>query len=251
LCVLTVFANLPVSFGGALPIGKVVTTGVVSVGESKTPSGTVLFSGERIAAEEAAALVTFREGGSVLLNEGAAATFSRDGELLLIRADRGSINFNFLPGEEVRIQTGSREYVSSKSGVAGEISVNAAGEPVVLVARGEATSLGAQESGAAKGGKGNLTKGGNTFTDPAARWPVNKLQGSRLVINGRQYQIVSNTENTIKVDAAFTLDTGSYSYFVTAPIVKTGMSSGKKAAIGLAVAGGATGGIIAITRKSD
>jgi len=218
LCTLPILLILPFSFGGVsvgIPVGKTISSGVVSIAGSSAPSGTVVLSGERIVAQKAPVQIAFRQGGSVLLNEGASATFSQNGDLLLIQADSGTMNFNFLPGEKVRVQTGSRSYVSSESGSIGEIKVTPSGEPAVSVASGNLYALNVTTTAAsAQASKGNLTKGGDSFTDSNAKWKANELKDGRLDVGGKQFKIVSNTDKIIKIQGTFSLDTGSYSYAV-------------------------------------
>jgi hypothetical protein len=261
LSVLVILTMLPFSFSASLaasPIGKVACLGTVSIEGSAAPTGTVVLSGERIAAQQTPALVTLQKGGSVLLNEGAAATFSRNGNMLLVKADKGTISFNFPAGEAVRINAGSRNYVASESGSAGVITVASNVAPVISVASGSVFAT----VNAVQGAKGNLTKGGSTFTDPSANWKPGEWNGKYLNIGGKSYKIVSNTGTTLKIEGDFAIDTGSYGYEVGAKITgpgsgaggggtHAGMGAGTKALIVVAVAGGATGGIIAATSKSD
>jgi hypothetical protein len=240
-CVLTVLIIfLPLNCGvfAASPIGKVASSGHVLIAGSVAPTGTVILSGERVAAENAPVLVTFQKGGSVLLNEGAAATFSQNGNLLLIQPDKGTLNYNFPAKEEVRIQAGTN-LIASLPGNVGAFMVNSAGR----LSNPEASEAPVPLP---QGVKGNLTKGGNRFTDSSAKWDKDKLKGQSLVIIGQKYKIESNTDKTITIVGTFALDTGSYGYDVK----KAGMSAGAKAGIGIAVAGGAGGGIMAMGGKS-
>jgi hypothetical protein len=251
LCALTISVILPFSFGGAsvaLPIGKTASSGTVSIAGSTAPSGTAVFSGERVVAQGAPALIALRQGGSILLGEGAAATFSQNGGFLVIQAYMGTLSFNFLPGGQIRIQAGSRSYVASESGSVGEIAVTPEGGSAVSVASGSLTAFDSSASAAQLQNKGNLTKGSDSFTDPNAHWASNSLQGGVLDVGGRQYKIVSNTEKTIRIQGTFALDTGSYNYSIIiypSGRSRSGMSTRTKAIIGVAAAGGAAGGIIA------
>jgi hypothetical protein len=248
LSALTIFIILPFAFSGipvGLPIGKTASSGIVSIAGSTAPSGTVVFSGERVVAQDAPALIAFRQGGSVLLNEGASAKFSRKSDLLMIQADGGTISFNLPPGEKVHIQAGSRSYVSSESGSIGEIKVTTDSESIVSVTSGKLYAINAA-TGVAQTQeikKGNLTKGGNSFTDPNARWKPDEYANFSIKINGKPFTIVSNTEKTIKIKETFTMDTGTYSYDFGEPKIS-------KSHTGLIVGGiagaGAAGGIIAL-----
>ena len=247
LCNLTILLILPFAFGGvsiALPIGKMTSSGIVSISGFKVPSGTAVLSGERIVAQEAPALIAFWNGSSVLLSEDATATFSRNANLLLIQAHSGTIGFNLLPGEKARIQAGSRSYGASESGSVGEIIVTPAGGSSVTVTAGSLFALDVAASAAQSQG-GNLTRGGDSFTDPTAHWTADELKGSHLGIGRRRFKIVSNTDKTIRIKGTFPLDTGSYSYSILYPPAHSGMSAKSKAIIGVAGAGGAAAGIIA------
>jgi hypothetical protein len=252
LSALTLLVIIPFSLGGtsaALPIGQTTSSGVVSIAGSTAPSGTVVFSGERVMAQEAPALISFRQGGSVLLNEGAGATFSRNGDVLLIQASNGTMSFNLPAGEKVRIQAGSHNYVSSESGSVGEITMVPEGAPSVLVASGNLYALNAAASVAAAQDqpKGNLTKGSNSFTDPNAKWKPDQYKNYGLLINGKQFTVVSNTEKTIKIKETFSLNTGTYSYSIGG-LKHAGMSKNTKIVIGVAVAGGGAGAAIAAAK---
>jgi hypothetical protein len=265
LCTLPILLILPFSFGGVsvgIPVGKTISSGVVSIAGSSAPSGTVVLSGERIVAQKAPVQIAFRQGGSVLLNEGAGATFSQNGDLLLIQADSGTMSFNFLPGENVRVQTGSRSYVSSESGSIGEIKFTPSGESV-SVASGNLYALNVTTNAAStQTNKGSLTKGGDSFTDSNAKWKANELKDGRLDVSGKQFKIVSNTDKTIKIQGTFSLETGSYTYAVVMtppPAIKSTKSTPTKSPstsggllsknnliiIGTAAGATATAGIIA------
>jgi hypothetical protein len=245
---LTIIVLLPLAFGdmpNGLPIGKTASSGIVSIAGSTAPSGTVVFSGERVVAQDSPALISFRQGGSILLGEGAGAKFSRNGDLLLIQADSGTMSFNLPPGEKVRIQAGSRSYVSSESGSVGEITVAPNGESALSVASGKLYALNTATSGTQtqENKKGNLTKGGNSFSDPNANWKPDELVNRNLKINGKPFTIVSNTEKTIKIKETFSLDTGVYVYSISEPPVIG--KSRTKLYIAAGAGAGAAAGIIA------
>jgi len=254
LCVLTSFEMLPFSFGGAvLPIGKVATSGTVSIEGSIVPTGSVILSGERIAAQQAPVLVMLREGGSVLLSEGGAATFSRNDSQLLIQPESGTMNFNFLPGQNVQIRAGSRNYIAANSHNVGAITMGPNGESAVSMSEGSVSDAAAKTPApkSQASNKGTLTKGGNTFTVDDAKWVPDSLKNQTLIIGGKKFKIIANTINAIQIEGVFGLATGAYGFAVSAAVVAGGMSAAAAASIAIAGAAGTTGGVVAATRKSD
>jgi hypothetical protein len=197
-----------------------------------------------------------------MLTSGAAATFSSAGKTLLIHAEKGIISFNFIPGEEVSIQAGAYQFTASTLDRAntGEIALAADGRVAMSLSSGsfsaldtangmrsEVTPKEAAELLPPQTGKGSLTKGGNTFTDPNAHWWTDSQKGKTIRVGGETHTIVSNTANTITIDGTWTLNTGAYGYSVAAAgaaaagAAGVGLSVAAKLAIVAAIVGGGTG----------
>jgi hypothetical protein len=247
------------------PIGKLATTGSVSIGGVTAPTGTAVFSGDSVSTQESAALITFRAGGRVVLAQHAAATFSQAGERLVVHADKGVIGFNFVPGEDVSIQAGTYEFVASAPERAhtGEVTLAENSSVVMSLASGTFSALDTA-SGARfdvlpesapeplpqqQAGKGSLTKGGNTFTDQTANWAADSLKGGTITVNGEKHKIVSNTPMMIKILGTWHLNTGTYGYSVAtaaaaaAAAAGVGLSVGAKVGIVIAFAAAAGAGV--------
>lgn len=264
LCMLTVSVTAPLSLAevvGSSPIGKLATSGRVSIEGVAAPTGTVVFAGESVATEESPAVITFLQGSSVMLTPGAAATFSRSGKTLVIHADKGVIGFDFVPGEDVRIQAGAYQLTASAHdrAVAGGLALAADGRVAMSLSSGrfaalntvsgirsEVTPTEAAELLPPQTGKGNLTKGGNTFTDPNANWTRDSLKGKTIRVGGEKHTVISNTSNTITIDGTWSVNTGVYGYSVVAAgavaagAAGAGLSAAAKIAIVAAIVGGGT-----------
>lgn len=265
LCVVTVSVTVPFSSAeviGSSPIGRLATSGEALIGGVPVPTGTVVFAGESVATGGAPAVVTFLQGSSVMLTPGAAATFSRVGKTLVVHAEKGIMGFSFTPGEDVDIRAGAYQFTASTGdrANAGELALAADGRVAVSLSSGgfsvlnttsgmrsEVTPTEATELLPPQTGKGSLTKGGNTFTDPNAHWYSDSLKGKAIRVGGETHTIVSNTANTITIDGTWTLSTGAYGYSVAAAgaaaagAAGAGLSAAAKLAIVAAIVGGGTG----------
>jgi len=227
LCLLAINVTLPLSWAetAAFPMGAIVTRGTVTVGNSVAPTGTTVFAGDRVVANEPA-LINFSSGSRVEMTK-AAATFSRQGKILLVRADEGFLRFNFLRGEEAEIDAGNYRFASfGNAAHVGELGVNRNGQLVLTVSEGGFDSLNTasgEHAGVLLGspfmamdveGKGTLTKGGKTLTDTTKSFQTDELKGKCVVANGEAYPITANTATTITIKGSWKLDTGTYDYKV-------------------------------------
>jgi hypothetical protein len=227
------------------------------------PTGTAVFSGDSVSTQESPALIAFREGSSVVLAQRAAAMFSQTGKRLVVRANEGTIGFNFIPGEDVSLQAGAYQFVASARDCvnAGELALGADGRVVMSLTSGsfsaidtttgarlEISPASAPEPLPQQAAKGNLTKGGNTFTDPAAKWTTDSLKGRTITVSGETHRIVSNTFMTIRIEGTWRLNTGTYGYSIGAAAAAgaaagAGLSAGARAAIVTAFVAAAGAGI--------
>jgi hypothetical protein len=124
----------------ASPLGTIVTQGSVIVGNTSAPTGTTIFAGDKVTSNQPA-LISFNSGSRIEMTK-AAATFSRQGKVLVVNADQGLIRFNFVKGESVQINAGKfRITGTSESGYIGELGLNAKGQLVMTVTEGVFTAL--------------------------------------------------------------------------------------------------------------
>ncbi len=265
---------LPAETHASMAIGKIASLRSVSVNGAAQPAGRAILAGELIAAQEAPAQISLKNGGSIVLTRGSAAIFEQAGNDIRMNVKNGVVAFRFAPGKSIQIDTPSHRFLVSKPNTlnVGEISVSrdaqtkAAMSSGALFAFEKATGTRYEVASAATpqtpqqiAGKGTLTRGRNTLTDDSRSFSQN-LANLCVRVGGEQHKIVSNTANRLVLDGAWTLNNGIYDYEIgectgavakaapksTPPpaVVKGGMSKGTKIAIG-AIAGGAAGGIAA------
>ena len=244
------------------PIGKLATSGRVSIDGTSAPTGTVVFSGDRIATQEFPALISFLEGSSVVMTQGTTASFSRSGKALTIIAGKGVLGFNFLAGEDVIIQAGTYKFTASglDQAITGELALSSKGEAEMSVSSGnfsvsntatgdrsEVSPSSGQVPAQLWFGKGDLTKGRNTLTNPSVKWEADALKGMILEVRGEKHKIRSNTATTITIEGVWALATGAYDYVIQ--IERGGVSTGAKVAIAAAAGGGGAVGIWVATKS--
>jgi hypothetical protein len=267
----------------------VATSGTVTIGNVTAPTGTALFSGDRLSAQDAPALVRLSSGSSVVLTHGAAVTVSRKDRALLVQAEKGIIGFHFIPHEQVRIEADRYEFTASagdKAGV-GELTVSASGRVTMSLSSGRFLALNTKsgesfdisaspnaESKSETRGTGTLVNDTHTFSDATKRWAKDMFKNKCIVAQGEAHRILGNKSNTLTVSGTWLLFSGTYEYTITdcteqaladaganigiedamkasAPARPHGMSTGTKAAIALGVAGGAVAGTaVAVSRRS-
>jgi hypothetical protein len=282
--------SLKAGQAAALPIGRLTTSGTVSIGNVPAPTGTTLFSGDRLSAQNAPALVSLSGGSSVVLTHGAAATISRKGRALIVQAEKGIIGFHFVPSEQVRIETDRYKFTSSAEDKAevGELTVGAGNRVSMSLSSGRFSALDTKSgesfdissSPQAKpksqpGGTGKLVNDTDTFSDAGKHWTKNIFRNKCIVVRGEAHRILGNKSNTLTVSGTWLLFSGTYEYTITECTAQAladagaeigvedairvssaqarphGMSAGAKTAIVLGVAGGAAAGTaVAVSRKS-
>jgi hypothetical protein len=233
LCMMSLFAthlSLRAETASVLPIGKLATSGTVSIGNVLAPTGTALFSGDHLSAQDSPALISLSSGSSVALTRGAAATFFRKGTTLLVQAERGIIGFHFVPGEEARIEAGHYRFTASTKEKArvGELAIGADGRVAMLLSRGGFSALDTKSERsfavsadsqakpeARPTGKGTLANDTNRLSDPSQRWPENSLRNRCIVVRGEAHRIVANKTNALALSGAWLLFSGTYEYTIT------------------------------------
>lgn len=221
---------LHAEMAGGTPIGKLATSGTVSVGNAAAPTGTALFSGDRLSAQNSPALVRFRSGSSVVLPRGSSATIYREEAGILIRAEEGTLGFHFMPAERARIEVGRYTLTAAAKDIAevGELVIDADGRIAMALSSGSFSAFdeksgksfnvsaqNAGQSGVSSTGSGSLVNDTNTFSDASQRWPANGLRGKCIVARGEAHRILSNETNTLTIQGTWLLFSDSYKYSIT------------------------------------
>src|SRR5213083_1702081 len=181
LAFLTLFVTAPFSPAEAvagIPLGSMVAPDRATVGTLPAPTGTTIFAGDRVVTNETPALINFSGGGGIELTR-AAASFTRDGQALVIAATNGLLRFNFKKGEAVKIEAGHYRFTSAGNGTAhvGELGLNQSGQIAMSLSEGVFSAVDlskGERSEVTPGaplvalditGRGNLTRAGKTITD--------------------------------------------------------------------------------------
>lgn len=132
----------PAEVTTAAPLGVVVTPGTVMVGRNVAPTGTTIFSGDKISTSGEPALINLSSGSRIEMTQ-ATATFSRTGKALVVAADQGLLRLHFLKGEEVQIRAGSFTFTAlgTDSAHVAELGLNGKGEVVLTPTEGTFSSF--------------------------------------------------------------------------------------------------------------
>ncbi len=124
----------------ALPLGTIITQGSVTVGNAAAPTGTTIFAGDKVSSSQPT-LINFSTGSRMEITK-AAATFSRQGKILIVKADQGLLRFSFKKGESVQIHAGKFQITGiSDSSHVGELGLNSNGQIVMTVTEGTFSAL--------------------------------------------------------------------------------------------------------------
>jgi hypothetical protein len=130
----------PAEAFSASPLGTVVASANVMVGNAIAPTGTTIFAGDRVTSDSSA-LISLTGGSRVEMTK-AAATFNREGNTLVMQAKEGLLRFNFVKGENVQINAGKYTFTSANSSAhVGELGLNSKGEIIMFVGEGTFTAL--------------------------------------------------------------------------------------------------------------
>jgi len=263
---LTIFVTIPFSVAETLaspPLGVVVTQGTVTVGNSVAPTGTTIFAGDRIAATDQPALISFNSGGRIEMTK-AVATLSREGNTIIVQPVEGLLRFNFVKGEEVQINTDRYRFtaVGKDSVHTGELGLNRNGQVVLSMNVGSFASvdtISGQQTEVSPNkplqvialqGKGAVAKGGKTLTDASKSYAANVLNQQCVVAEKEAHAIASNNATVITVKGSWNLNSGLYDYKVTDcskdALIAAGVPAAAAAgAAGATAAGAAAGGAAA------
>ncbi|MDM7997862.1 MAG: hypothetical protein QUT30_19505 [Acidobacteriota bacterium] len=138
MSLLTITASAPFTLAetvAASPLGTIASNGSVTIGNTPAPTGTTIFSGDRVASVQPA-LVQFDKGSRVEMTK-AAAVFSRQGKTIVVNADKGLLRFNFKKGESVQINAGKFQFAGgSESERIGELGMDGKGQLVMTMTAG-------------------------------------------------------------------------------------------------------------------
>ena len=249
----------PAETFAASPLGAIITAGSVSIGGASAPTGTTVFSGDRVATPSSPALINLISGSRIeLIN--AAVTVSRQNGLLSVQASQGLLRFNFKSDDPVEFNTGKYRFRAVGNGTSqvGELALNQRGQLVMNVTQGvfaaENTATGERSEVLAgkpliimeQTGQGSVTKGGKTLTDLTKTWQPDELKGKCLVAGTEAYHIVGNTANTITIKGSWKLKTGNYEYKITdctkEALIAAGASAAAAASAATAAAAAAAAG---------
>jgi hypothetical protein len=266
----TMMVTLPFSLAkgaAAIPLGTVVTNGSVTIGKSAAPTGTTVFAGDQIAANQPA-LINFSSGSRIEITK-AAAAFARQGNTLVVQASQGLMRFNFKRGEDVQIIAGNYQFSGgANSSRVGELGLNRNGQVVLTLTEGSFSALNTVTSARTEvspnrplmvltqSGQGSLTKSGKNITDASKTFQINELKGKCVVSGDEAYQIDGNTPTAIAIKGAWKRNSGNHEYKVTdctkealsaagASAAAAGAAATTVGAGGAAAAGAATGGAVA------
>jgi len=101
----------PVAFAQKADIGSIAT------------KGTTVFSGDKVEVADTT-LVNLKGGGRIEMTK-ASATFTQDGDTVVVRPTRGTFRFNFLKDEKVRILTDCFDLFAGKDVAVGTVAMKA------------------------------------------------------------------------------------------------------------------------------
>jgi len=234
------------------PLGTISSEGNVTVGNSSAPTGTTIFSGDRVASSQPA-LIDFSNGSRIEMAK-ASATFSRDGKTLVIKADQGLLRFNFAKGEDVSIDTGKYRITSEgSSGNMGELGLNSKGQMIVEMLEGSVSVLNkstGQINKATLGrplvlftssGNGNITNNGSSLTDASKIFNIDEFRGMCIVGGDEAYPISGNSSSQIAIKGNWQKDTGTIDYQVVECTEQAMTDAGASSEAASAAADAATG----------
>jgi hypothetical protein len=253
---LILFTTMPFSPAesvSASPLGTILASDHAMIGETAAPTGTTIFSGDRVSSDEQV-LIEIENGGRIELIK-AAAGFSRQNKRLVIRTDQGLLRFSFKEGEEVQITAGRYDFTAvGDSRHTGELGLSRRGQIAMNVSEGAFAVLN-QDTGArtdvnpkkplvvmAQGGQGILSNNGRTLTDNSLTLNPDELNQKCIVVKSEAHPVKGNSKDVITINGLWKLSTGRYDYKVVdcteEAMIRAGASeSSAKHAVTLAVFG--------------
>ena len=220
------FITTPFSGAGTVtPLGAIVASGYVTIGNNAAPTGTTLFAGDRVTSSDPV-LINFDSGSRVEMT-GATANFARQGNALVVQVDKGLLRFNFHQGEQVQINAGDYRFTTVSDGEnSGELGLNPSGQiamnviggafEVLNTATGRQTKVTASSPFAVmdQSGQGNVIRNGQLISDSSLKLAPNELRGKCIVTRSEAYAISGNSASEIAINGKWGLGTGKYAYKV-------------------------------------
>jgi hypothetical protein len=207
----------------AVQLGTVLTGGTTRIDDTVIPSGTTLFTGDRIVSE-LPALIHLDTGGRIEIVR-AAARFSRHEEQLVVHVEEGQLSFVINEGEAVQIVAGEYRLTADRGfRNSGRLSVDSTGRMTMNVIEGVFTAtdqVTETQTELKKGdalatethrGTGSLSLNGTTITDNALSVPAGKFRGMCVVVGREAYAVSGNTGNVISIQGTWKQLTGEYQY---------------------------------------
>jgi hypothetical protein len=217
----TVLADLPEhsSLGVIAASDRIIINGLAASG------GTTVFPGDTIEARDGPALLSFHDGNRVELVK-AKATFTREGQRLILQPQTGLLRFNFKEGQDVLILAGRYHLVSGdkKTPSIGGLAINQNGQLAVKLCLGTLLATGNQQSETYRVtpeksllilrqvGLGNLHHGEDTLADATKAWQIDELKGQNIRIGDETHVILSNGETSLTIDAVWEKPSECYPY---------------------------------------
>jgi hypothetical protein len=143
LALLAIFVTAPFTPAetvAASLLGTIVTSGTVTVGNVSAPTGTTVFTGDKVTSIQPA-MINFDSGSRIEMTK-AAATFARQGKTIVVQSDQGLLRFNFKKGESVQINAGKFQFTGgTDTNRVGELGVNPSGQLVMTMTEGTLLAL--------------------------------------------------------------------------------------------------------------
>ncbi|HTY62852.1 MAG TPA: hypothetical protein VMG30_11435 [Acidobacteriota bacterium] len=225
---LVLFTTMPFSPAESVslhPLGTILASDHAMIGNTKAPTGTTFFSGDRVSSDEQV-LIEIDNGSRIELIK-AAAGFSRQNKRLVIQTDQGLLRFSFKAGEEVEITAGRYDVTAvGDSRHTGELGLNRRGQIAMDVSEGAFAVLN-QDTGAqtevnpkkplvviAQGGQGILSNNGRTLTDTSLTLNPDELNQKCIVVKSEAHPVKGNSKDVVTIDGFWKLSTGKYAYKV-------------------------------------
>jgi hypothetical protein len=123
LAAVLVVSASPFSLAATADIGVIATAGGVTVNQNQAPTGTTVFSNDKVEAVKTPTVINLKSGGRIEMTK-AAVTFAMEDDTLVVRPSHGVFRFNFLKDEKVRIDTKCYDLFSGQDNAIGALELN-------------------------------------------------------------------------------------------------------------------------------
>jgi hypothetical protein len=207
------------------PLGTILASNPVMIGNSAAPTGTTIFPGDRVTSNEQA-VIDLNNGSRIEITR-ATVDFTRQGKRIVIKTDPGLLRFCFKQGEEVQINAGEYGFTTvGNSRHVGALGFDRRGQIAMNVSEG-AFAVFNRAAGTktevnpniplvvmVQSGEGSISKSGQSLTDNALALIPNALSAKCIVVGKEAHSIAANSQNTITIEGTWELKTGKYAYKV-------------------------------------